>query len=154
MSVEVPAYLILPKAPGVPNGTKKYFSAPEISFEVALTPKIEEEISSSVLSSGNVDRYVLSDVETIEDNDPRDFIGSSTVKVAESEAIKIMSGDVPSKATTSVGSYVNKKSNKRKIEFEFDPLTGKEENIVVQVIDSNPNRGEEVYIINPLDRRK
>ena len=76
------------------------------------------------------------------------------MKVAEKEARKIMSGDVPSKATTSIGSYVNKKSNKRKIELEFDPLTGKEENIVVQVIDSNPVRGEEVYIINPLDRRK
>jgi len=154
LTVEVPAYLILPKAPGIPNGTKKYLSAPEISFEVAVTNKIEEEISSSVLSSGNIDRYVLADVETIEDNDPRDFIGSSNVKVAESEAEKIMSGDVPSKATTSVGSYVNKRSNKRKVELEFDPITGKEENIVVQVIDSNPRRGEEVYIINILDRRK
>jgi hypothetical protein len=154
LNVEVPAYLILPKSPGIPNGTKKYFSAPEISFEISVTSKIDEEISSSILSSGNVDRYVLTDVQTIDDDNPHDFIGSSPVKIAESEAIKIMSGDVSSKATTSVGSYVNKKSNKRKIEFEFDPLTGQEKNIVAQVIDSNPRRGEEVYIINPLDRRK
>jgi hypothetical protein len=154
LAVEVPAYLVLPRAPGVPNGTKKYFSAPEISFEVAMTNEIEEQNSSSILSSGDIDRYVLSEVETIEDDNPHDFIGSSTVRVAENEAKKIMSGDVPPKETTSVGSYVNKKSNKRKVELKFDPITGKEENIVVQVIDSNPRRGEEVYIINPLDRRK
>ena len=154
LAVEVPAYLILPKAPGIPSGTKKYLSAPEISFEVNITPKIDGEYSSSILPSGDIGRYVLEDIETVDDPVPHDFIGSKTIEIVYEESKKNMSGDIPPRSTTSVGSYVNKKNNKRKIEFEFDPLTGKEEKIIVQVMDSNPNRGEEVYIINPLDRRK
>jgi hypothetical protein len=154
LAVEVPAYLILPKAPGIPNGTKKYLSAPEISFEVNITPKIDGEYSSSILPSGDIGRYVLEDIETVDDPVPHDFIGSKTIEIVNEESKKNMSGDIPPRSTTSVGSYVNKKNNKRKIEFEFDPLTGKEEKIIVQVMDSNPSRGEEVYIINPLDRRK
>ena len=154
LTVEVPAYIILPKAPGIPSGTKKYLSAPEISFEVNVTKEFESEYSSSNLSSGNVNRYILEDIETIDDTSPRDFIGSKTVTIISEDAEKNMSGDVPPKSTTSIGGYTNKKNNKRKIEFEFDPLTGKKERIIVQVVDSNPNHGEEVYVINPLDRHK
>lgn len=153
MNVEVPAYLVLPHAAGIPNATKKYLSAPNISFEINTKMKNKEESAANV-GSGDINEYILSDVETIEDEYHGNVMGTNGVEDAISRSNKSQSGIDENKKTQIVGGTSKIKNKKKILDLDFDPITGERKNITVQVIESVPVRGEEVYTISFDNRRK
>jgi hypothetical protein len=153
MTVEVPAYLILPKAAGVPNGIKKYMSAPNIVFEIE-TKMQNKENSSANIGTGDINEYILSDVETTEDEYYGNVMGTNGIEDAVIRANESQSGINKKKKTNLVGKTTRVKNTNRILDLNFDPVTGEKKNITVQVIDSNPARGEEVYLIALDNRRK
>jgi hypothetical protein len=153
MTVEVPAYLILPKAAGLPNGVKKYTSAPNIVFEIDTKMRNKED-SAANIGTGDINEYILSDVETTEDEYYGNAMGTNGKEDAVNRANKSQSGINEKKKTNYVGKTTRIKNNKKILDLDFDPVTGEKKNITVQVIDSNPARGEEVYMITLDNRRK
>jgi hypothetical protein len=153
MTVEVPAYLILPKAAGLPNGVKKYTSAPNIVFEIDTKMRNKED-SAANIGTGDINEYILSDVETTEDEYYGNAMGTNGKEDTVNRANKSQSGINEKKKTNYVGKTTRIKNNKKILDLDFDPVTGEKKNITVQVIDSNPARGEEVYMITLDNRRK
>lgn len=153
MTVEVPAYLILPKASGIPNGIKKYTSAPNIVFEIETKAQNKED-SAANIGTGDINEYILSDVETTEDEYYGNVMGMNGIEDAVNRANKSQSGINENKKTHLVGKTTKVKNTKKVLDLDFDPITGERKNITVQVIDSNPARGEEVYLITLDNRRK
>jgi len=152
ISAEVPGYLILPQAPGIPNGTKSYISAPTVSFGV-YTGDPGLTIETPVPSSNEVS-YLLNDVSTEDNVGPSASIAEDGKNAAEANAGAL--GKDVSKLTKSkplgsaVGNTDTIKSRTKTIVYESDPITGKKGKVIGRVTVSNPTKGEEVIRIDEI----
>ena len=143
LSAEVPAYLVLPHYPGIPNAVKKYLSAPEVVFESSTAVRNELEYSTSQLESGDVNHHILRDIETEDGGINGGFIGDKNPSVTQKRAIDSLSGMTLPEAG----------KNKETVSLDYNPFTGEKKNIRVYSVNSKKSQGEEVYIIS-LDVRR
>lgn len=152
LTAEVPAYLILPDAIGIPNGVKRYFSSPKVSFDVEVK-NIEKEVSqaSANLQSGDEARYILTDIYNVEDDLPKDFIGSTNFNVVQGDVTKIFSND---NANIVDNKLLVKNKNKKVVQTYIDPQTGITKEIITNIVDSNLSKGEEVYKFEIINRQR
>lgn len=115
ITVRVPGYLVLSSAPGVPNGVRKYVSAPQVVFafggenvDTTLTQGIPDE-NDPYESADDPDRqYLLSDMSQ-----------HPTTRI----------GDIKTRAVVNVVS---------------NPFTGRKELEYAKVVHRNPSTGETV----------
>ena len=151
LTAEVPGYLVLPEVNGIPSGIRSYLSAPTISFGTYIgdTSKVQE---ATVISS-DVDSFILSDVSTDDTERPSATIGANGKSQTESRAggdradASILMRDAKS-TDSSVGNVGKIKTRTRELVYSKDPITGKPGRVVGRVIDANPQKGEEVVVIN------
>jgi hypothetical protein len=154
ITVEVPAYMILPSFPNSPNGVRKFVSAPVISFGYS-----SDESSSpqeTLLKSGKVDPYLLSSVSTEDSPVPGMSIGESGKTQTESMAGAYRQGattstlSVNDSAVGNVGS--NLKKRKTTQTYDIDPVTGEKREVRVYVSTVISSKGEQVFTLQDLGK--
>lgn len=155
LTAEVPGFIVLPSAPGVPSGAKKYLSSPEVSF--ASAPIDDMPDTAGTVSSADPGAYMLSDVETVDVATVPGSIGfdGRTVSlmkagdpVASAPVSPVITATLGSSAT--VGKTSRLKTRKKTVRLEFNPTTGEREHIVAHVVSSNPSKGEEVLTVDSV----
>jgi hypothetical protein len=143
LTAEVPGYLILPKFPGSSNGTRKYLSAPQVTFSG------EESTTNvgSTIPTGGPGGYILNDIMRVEDPLVVGEIGVDPILRAE----ELTNGKLSSKNESSaVGNQQQLRKRQFVKTYEVDPYTGKEGTVQVTVVESVPSKGEEVIVIDQL----
>lgn len=151
LTAEVPGYLILPEIEGIPSGIRSYISSPTISFGAYIGSN--ENTQETPVLSGKVDSFILSDVSTDDTERPSASIGESGKSQSEYTAgadlvdVSRLSKDAKPN-DSAVGNVGSVKSKTRKIVYDRDPITGKKGRVVGRVIDSNPQKGEEVISLS------
>jgi len=156
-NMSVVAYLIEPKAPGVPSGIKSFVSAPQITFVVEDSNARPMNIGGPI--SGDVNSRILEDLETEDDFFPGQAIGSddvaseSLVTTGESDpgAYRASSNSTNPKntsaseaKTTGVGGYNSKSHNEIITKTVYDEITGRKKTVVLRVSSRNTRKGETV----------
>ena len=153
-TVTVPAFMILPTSPGIPNGLRRRVSATQFSFGIVVG-------DTNAGTSGNVedmriDSHVLDSIATVDDPVATSVPSVDSTRQSESAAgatEKRFSSLRPD-LTTAVGgtesSSISSRSTTRKL--AEDPLTGKRMDVMVKVRSVSSVHGEEVLttISGPL----
>jgi len=146
MTVTIPAYIILPKSPGIPNGLRRTLSATQFSFGV-VSGAPDPEPSGNV-SDMRIDSRILDSVATVDDPSVTQSIGSSPAAQSEKAAggnQRKGSAVLPS-ATTAVGGTESSSTKVTSIirKLSEDPLTGKPMDVTVKARLISSAHGEEV----------
>jgi len=153
-TVTVPAFMILPTSPGIPNGLRRRVSATQFSFGIVVG-----DTSAGV--SGNVedmriDSHVLDSIATVDDPVTTSVPSVDSTRQSESAAggIEKRFSSLRPDLTTAIGgtesSSISSRSTTRKL--AEDPLTGKRMDVMVKVRSVSSVHGEEVLttISGPL----
>jgi len=148
ISVEIPAYLILPEFPGSLKPIKRFVSAPVVSFN-SVSEKEIENIPGPGIPPGNIDAYLLSDIETIDD-----LVFPDSTGVPGKIQSKNRAGDI----TNIIPQYPNglKQTSEQQvniIEYSNDPYTGERKKIRVKRTSSN-SQGERVISASEFNEKK
>ncbi|OUU74594.1 MAG: hypothetical protein CBC29_05570 [Methylococcaceae bacterium TMED69] len=127
-NVSVTGYIINPGFPGAPNPFRRYISAPKISFETPFA--VLDVPPSSPLPSGDPSKYVLEDLESVDDPYPGSSIGS-----------------VYDDGTTSISNIGGKSTERSEylVKTIKDPFSGETKTVRVSVKTKNKRKGETVY---------
>ena len=153
-TVTVPAFMILPKSPGIPNGLRRRVSATQFSFGIVVGDT-EAGVSGNV-EDMRVDSHVLDSIATVDDPVTTSVPSVDSTRQSESAAggtEKRFSSLRPD-LTTAIGgtesSSISSRSTTRKL--TEDPLTGKQMDVMVKVRSVSSVHGEEVLttISGPL----
>ena len=146
LTATVPAYIILPNIPGVPNGLRRTLSATQFSFGIVEgLPRQEPQAN---VQDMRVNARMLDSVQTIDDPTVVGAIGTNAVNQAERGAggsQTIGTSALPN-YTTAVGGA---ESGSTKVtsttrELTEDPLTGKAMDVTVRARLISSAHGEEV----------
>jgi hypothetical protein len=162
LTAEVPAYLLLPKFPGSPNGMRKYVSAPQISF--ASYSGKDNLVDGPNVPSGKVDTYILSEIETVDDGLRPDRIGGTplqdSISTSNGEGVSLpvergvsLNDGTAGSSNVTLGGQSVVKSRKRTEVLSYDPYTGKEGETTVTITEVNPAKGEQVLFIDLKQKR-
>jgi len=135
INMKVNAYLVAPRTIGQPTPVRRYVSAPHISFTMHTTMDPVSKDSESPVNSGNVNDYVLENLQGENDSNPKQSIGGST-KIKNSQ-------NKDSLGTTTLNNNIGSSGDLVEIE-KVDPTTGQKRVIQVRVIDQNNKSGETV----------
>jgi hypothetical protein len=155
VTAEVPGYLILPEVDGISSGIKSYLSAPTISFGSLSEDSRLTQVTP--IESGKVESYTLSDVATEDNERPSGAIGEvSTVQSerfagAEVDGASVVLADSPP-SLSSVGKVSSLSSRKKKIVYNFDPVTGRKGKIVAYVTTETPQKGEATILLDDFTK--
>ena len=67
-NIDVPGYLLAPTQPGLPSPLRSFLSAPHIEFKAIQTRSELASPSQESDTSGDINRFILSDVEILDSN--------------------------------------------------------------------------------------
>lgn len=135
VTMKVNAYLVAPRSPGQPSPVRRYVSAPHISFTMHTTVNpVSSELTPAV-NSGDVNDYVLENLDHELESTPKQSIGGSSQKK--------ISRNLDSLGTTTLNNNIGTFGELEKIKV-IDPITGKVREIEVRVVDKNLKSGETV----------
>lgn len=146
-TMTVPGYIVNPQFPGSQNSLRRYVSSPEIKFEGIVTGKEFDPNMPAGIPSGNPDDYILDDTRSVDEPLPGQAITGQKFAVSDSRGIfNGRRGSQTSNLETNAlvgGSYSD--DNRTKIvEYEQDPLTGKNVKKKVHVKTRTNRKGETV----------
>ena len=147
MTVEVPAYIIAPDLPGIPNGVRRHVSATQFSFGIIEGPTDPMNLPGNVQDMRQ-DSHILDPISTVDDLTPAGAVGAPPIGQSE-----ISAGGSQKKGTstlpvdsTAVGgaesSSIKVTSTTRNL--SVDPMTGKPMDVTVKVRNVSKVHGEEV----------
>lgn len=153
-TMTVPGYIVNPKFPGSQSALRRYYSSPEIKFEGIISDN--KEFNPNIpagISSNNPNDYILEDLRSVDEPLPGQSITGQ--KFAASDSRSIFNGrrgaqnpDLETNAL--VGGAYSDDNRTRIVEYEQDPLTGK--NITKQVhVKTRTNRKGETVLRVVLD---
>ena len=146
MTVTIPAYIILPKSPGIPNGLRRTLSATQFSFGI-VNGMSDPEPPGNV-SDMRIDSRMLDSVSTVDDPTIVQSIGSNPAAQSEKSAggNQRKGNSSLSPESTAIGgtesSSTRVTSTTRKL--SEDPLTGKPMDVTVKARLISSAHGEEV----------
>jgi len=153
-TVNVPAFIVLPTSPGVPNGLRRFVSATQFTF--GIVAGVDDELPAGNVDDMRIDSRILDPISTVDDPTIMGMTSLSSARQAETAAggvDKRQSAQLPA-ASTAVGgtesSSISSRSTTRKL--TEDPLTGKQMDVMVKVRSVSRAHGEEILttINNPL----
>lgn len=147
MTVTVPAFIVLPSAPGVPNGLRRTLSATQFSFSI-IDGVPEQEANGNVIDM-RIDSRLLDAVTTVDDPDQLGAMGTSPASQSERVAGRVQRRNTSTRQplTTAVGgtestSLVTRSTTRNLTE---DPITGKSMDVTVRARRVSSAHGEEVF---------
>ena len=146
LTVTVPAYIILPSTPGIPNGLRRTLSATQFSFGIIDgDPRPEPQAN---VQDMRIDSRILDAVETVDGPTIAGAIGTNAASQAERGAggNQTLGTSILTQDTTAVGGF---ESGSEKVisttrELTEDPLTGKPMDVTVRARLISRAHGEEV----------
>lgn len=157
-TVTVPAFIVLPTSPGIPNGVRRTLSATQFSFGIINgVPDVEPPGN---IADMRIDSRILDPVSTVDDPESVGAIATSPIAQAERSAGGLQKRGTAARETrsTSVGgsesSALITSSTTRKL--SEDPLTGKPMDVTVKSRLISSAHGEEVFttVVNPFKSDK
>ena len=145
MTIAVPAYIILPSSPGMPNGLRRTLSATQFSF--GFFDGVKEQKSTGNVDDMRIDARLLDNISTVDDPRITEAIGYQADRQAETAAGGIQrSASSIDSLTTAVGqtesSSIMVTSTTRKL--TEDPMTGKPMDAMVKVRNVTSVHGEQI----------
>jgi hypothetical protein len=146
LKASVPAFIILPSSPGIPNGVRRTVSATQFSFGI-IDGTSEPEPPGNV-SDMRIDSRILDPVSTVDGPEIVGSIGSQVDRQAERAAggNQRVGSSAQEKLSTAVGgtesASLRTRSTTRRL--TIDPITGKEMDVIVKVRRVSESHGEEV----------
>jgi hypothetical protein len=145
MTIAVPAYIILPSSPGMPNGLRRTLSATQFSF--GFIDGVKDENPSGNVDDMRIDARLLDNVSTVDDPRVTASIGQRVDRQAEAAAGGIQGGASSlNPLTTAIGGTESSStmvtSSTRKL--TEDPMTGKPMDAMVKVRNVSSVHGEQV----------
>lgn len=158
LTVTVPAFIILPDSPGIPNGLRRTVSATQFSF--GIVSGVPEPSATGNMTDMRIDARMLDQIATIDDQESLGSIGTRTDAQAERSigGSQIDATAVSNKLSTAVGgsessSLMTRSTIQRLTE---DPLTGKPMDVTVKARRVSSAHGEEVFttVVNPFKSDK
>jgi hypothetical protein len=145
MTISVPAYIILPSSPGMPNGLRRTLSATQFSF--GFFDGVNAVNPAGNVDDMRIDSRLLDNVSTIDDPRITEAIGYRADSQAETAAGGIQgNASLINPLTTAVGgtesSSIMVTSTSRKL--TEDPMTGKPMDAMVRVRNVASVHGEQI----------
>lgn len=145
----VPAYIILPNSPGIPNGIRRAVSATQFSFGIIDADPPAE--SRGNMLDMRIDSHLLNEIATIDDPTPLGVsaIPQVTQSTTEAGGNQNSTASVRSRSTTSVGgteaaALLSRTSTQN---LSVDPITGLPMDVTVKVRRVSQAHGEEVLTV-------
>ena len=135
ITMKVNAYLVAPRSIGQPTPVRRYVSAPHISFTMHTTVDPTSKELTPTVDSGNVDDYVLENLDSDTVGNPKQGVGG-TIKGKNLQ-------NKDSLGTTTLNNNIGSSGDLVEIK-NVDPTTGEVRTIQVRVIDQNMKSGETV----------
>ena len=146
-TMTVPGYIVNPTFPGSQNSLRRYVSSPEIKFEGIVSGRQFETDIPAGIPTGNPGDLVLEDVRTVDEPLPGQGIQGQKSAASDSRRIfKGRRGDQTPEVigTTEVGGTHSDDNRTKIVEYEKDPLTGKNVKKKVHVKNRTNKKGETV----------
>jgi hypothetical protein len=146
MNVTVPACIILPSSPGIPNGLRRTLSATQFTF--GIIDGVPDAEPPANIQDMRIDSRILDPVTTVDDPTSLQSIGSRPIAQAERSAggNQTPGTSMQTNLSTAVGgteSGSTKVTNTTR-KLTEDPMTGKEMDVTVKVRRISSAHGEEV----------
>lgn len=144
-TITVPAYIILPRSPGIPNGLRRTLSATQFSFGIVNGVPDVEPVGN--IADMRIDSRILDPISTVDDPTINGAIGTARDRQAERSAggNQISSVRVPLSTAvggTESGSTMTRSTTRKLTE---DPLTGKQMDVTIKARRVSSAHGEEVF---------
>ena len=146
-SMTVPGYIVNPSFPGSQKALRKYVSSPEIKFEGVISGKAFDRAAPAGIPSGNPGDYVGDDVRSIDEPLPGQSITGQKFAASDSRGIfnkRRGAQDTDLESDALVGGAYSDDNRTKIIEYEQDPLTGKQITKQVHVKTRTNRKGETV----------
>ena len=148
-TVTVPAYIVNPVFPGSQKSLRRYYSAPEISFDAIISNGDIFVESPSGPVSMNPDRHVLDDLRAVDD--PLPGQGSKGIKSAASDSRGIFKKRQGSQlvkqpsGNTNIGGARSDDNATKIVTVDKDPFTGEEGFVTLHLKTRTNRKGETVF---------
>ena len=146
MTVTVPAFIILPSSPGIPNGLRRTLSATQFSF--GIIDGVPEAEPMANVQDMRINSRILDPITTVDDPTSLQAIGTDPASQAERAAggNQKIGTSMQVDLTTAVGGVesTSTKVTSTTRKLTEDPLTGKEMDVTVKVRRISSAHGEEV----------
>jgi hypothetical protein len=144
-TITVPAYIILPRSPGIPNGLRRTLSATQFSFGIVNGVPDVEPVGN--IADMRIDSRILDPISTVDDPTINGAIGTARDRQAERAAggNQISSVRVPLSTAvggTESGSTMTRSTTRKLTE---DPMTGKQMDVTIKARRVSSAHGEEVF---------
>lgn len=144
-TVSVPAYIVLPSSPGIPNGLRRTLSATQFSF--GIIEGIKDEKPPGNMSDMRIDSRLLDSVATVDDPSITGAIAVRPDRQAEAAAGGVQGHDSSVEdPSTAVGGHESSSNRVTSIRRKLteDPISGKPMDVMVKVKSVSSVHGEEV----------
>jgi hypothetical protein len=145
----VPAYIVLPNSPGIPNGVRRTVSATQFSFGFVDAESPPEPRGN--MFDMRLDSHLLNEIATVDDPHPLGAIATpqGTQSTTEAGGNQNSVAAVRSRSTTSVGgaeasSLLSRTTTQT---LSVDPITGLPMDVTVKVRRVSQAHGEEVLTV-------
>jgi len=144
-TITVPAYIVLPRSPGIPNGLRRTLSATQFSFGIVNGVPDVEPVGN--IADMRIDSRILDPISTVDDPTINGAIGTARDRQAERAAggNQISSVRVPLSTAvggTESGSTMTRSTTRKLTE---DPMTGKQMDVTIKARRVSSAHGEEVF---------
>lgn len=144
-TITVPAYIILPRSPGIPNGLRRTLSATQFSFGIVNGVPDVDPVGN--IADMRIDSRILDPISTVDDPTINGAIATARDRQAERSAggNQISSVRVPLSTAvggTESGSTMTRSTTRKLTE---DPLTGKQMDVTIKTRRVSSAHGEEVF---------
>lgn len=152
MTISVPAYIVLPSSPGIPNGLRRTVSATQFSF--GFIDGVSEEKPHGNISDMKIDSRLLDNVSTVDDPTVTGMTAIRPDRQAEASAGGVQGHESSREnLSTAIGGYESSASRVTSVyrKLSEDPITGKPVDAMVKVRSVSSVHGEEV--LTNLTRR-
>jgi hypothetical protein len=146
LKASIPAFIVLPSSPGIPNGIRRTVSATQFSFGI-INGMVDPEPPGN-FADMRIDSRILDPIATVDGPEIQGSIGTSTDRQAERAAggnQRVGSG-IRENPTTAVGGMESTSLRTRSTTRRLteDPITGKPMDVTVRVRRVSAAHGEEV----------
>ena len=153
-NISVPAYIVAPEFPGAPPPLRRYYSSPEVSFDVtqmAGGPPVSPSVGG--VPSGDPQSYILADLTNLDDPQVGSAIGTNPLDSALAAANPQVAGGATvsggpgyfEKVSINLGGQKAGDDPTSILRMVRDPFTGKMVETYVKIAGTNSRKGETVY---------
>ena len=157
-TVTIPAFIILPTSPGIPNGLRRTISATQFSF--GIIDGVPDPESPGNITDMRIDSRILDPIATVDGPEVVGSIASSAIAQSERAAGGLQKRGTAAREshTTAVGGTESSSLTTRSITRKLteDPITGKPMDVTVKARLVSSAHGEEVFttVVNPFKSDK